>query len=304
MSEHKIQEVIYSSKNKQPTETIDDLVITLPNGYISCQKDEYMTVQIQDFFMIKTFINTASYNNHFQVLERDLTTLDVKQTYDLYIPSGSYDIRGLLNALNDLTFAYKIKWSYKQYLNAWEIQRTAQEVDVFYSILSITAQDFIGIGNGLQVDVKYQQNVTTSFLNPSGINRMYIELSGDINLIKTSVATIQQRDMKTNQVVAIIPLNDVPSMANIIYRDQNHIQIGNKTVNNIRVRLINDQGYTFERLSDYSIRLVFKKHSIIDRAEIYREMRMLESYLSRIYLLIGRVYENLMLYIKKDGESR
>lgn len=279
--------ILISSKNRDNNSSIASASYNLPAGIIQCKNDEYLTVRLKGFSMIKSFLAVMDgINNQFNIIHTDAD--GIVSTYELSIAEGYYNINNLLSHLQSLVPS-DIVFSFNQSRNSLTIKNNSTTGDL-YSFMSINCGVLLGCVDLIEYDITPSGVELPSYVNLSGFNNMFIEVTGDINLDYTSCNNVVYKDFKQSQIMGLINLTNVPYYSLIDVSNCSEFRLTNRAINNIKIRLINDNGIEFKRLSDYTIAFEFKKHQRIDKDSVVKGLSRLEAYLSRLFVIASRYY--------------
>lgn len=278
--------ILISSKNRDG-ETISNASYNLPAGMIQCRADEYLTVRLKGFSMIKSFLAVMDgINNQFNIIHTDAE--GVVSTSELTIAEGYYNINHLLSQLQSLVPS-DLTFTFNQSRNSLTIKNNSTTGDL-YSFMSINCGVLLGCVDLVEYDITPSGIELPSYVNLSGFNNMFIEVTGDINLDYTSCNNIVYKDFKQSQIMGMVNLVNIPYYSLIDVSNCSMYRIANKAINNIKIRLINDNGIEFKRLSDYTITFEFKRHQRVEKDSVVKGLSRLEAYLSRLFVIASRYY--------------
>ena len=280
--------VLISSKNRNVDEPISSATYNLPPAFIQCKNDEYLTVQLKGFSMIKSFFAVMDGINNQFIIEHssiDDELIESVVTYELRIDEGYFNINSLLNNLNSLAPS-DIRFSFNAPRNSLNIVNLHPQ-DRFY-FTSINCGVLLGCDDNFQYEITNSGIELPSYVNLSGFNNMFIEITGDVILDNSSTNNIIYKDFKQSQILGMINLVDVPYYSLIDVSNCSEFRISNRVINNIKIRLVNDNGIEFKRLSDYTLSLQFNKHENVDKYAVLKGISRLEAYISRIFVIASR----------------
>lgn len=280
--------VLISSKNRYINEPISSATYNLPAGFIQCKNDEYLTVQLKGFSMIKSFFAVMDGINNQFVIERssiDEELIENVTTYELKIDEGYFNVNSLLTNLN-LHAPQDVKFSFNAARNSLSINNLHPEDS--FKFISINCGILLGCDDNVEYEITPSGIELPSYINLSGFNNMFIEITGDVILDNSSTNNIIHKDFKQSQILGMVNLVDIPYYSLIDVSNCSEFRIANRVINNIKVRLVNDNGIEFKRLSDYTLSLEFKKHENVDKYAVLKGINRLEAYLSRIFVIASR----------------
>ena len=98
---HQSLNVLISSKHRHLNEEISNVNYALTSGLIKCRNDEYLTVSLKNFSMIKSFFAVIpNVNNAFKISFVDPD--DQITNHNFYLSEEFYSIDNLIKDLNDI----------------------------------------------------------------------------------------------------------------------------------------------------------------------------------------------------------
>lgn len=266
MDKHNI--IVCSKHQDNPSK----LTVTLDQDLI-CNENEYWTLNIASFNMIKSFYAVQNnLNNGINIWLMNKSTGMFDEPYFRSISEGNYSVRSLILELKRI-FLDLIDVSYDGRLNKFLFKRFATVVDEGYEsvddydvfIEPINSGIFLGIDNGAKFLVTSEGVHSTKFININGYTSMLLKISGGVS-IDNSIMNITNPHFEANQVLAIIDLNQVAPMDSIIFSNQNDsnnfvYKVSNKKINNFTIEIVNESNVSFPQISDYILNLCFEKKS-------------------------------------------
>lgn len=258
--------IIVSSKHYENPSKVS---ITLDNDLL-CNDNEYWTVKVCSFNMIKSFYAVQNnLNNEFNILLKNKTTGEFDEPYIRSIQQGNYTVRSLIKELKSKTFDL-LDVSYDDRLNKFLFKRLdvvsdgsidINEYDVF--IEPINSAVFLGIPNNEKLLITTEGVHSPNFINVNGYTTMMVKLGGGIS-IENSLSNVTNSHFEINKTLAIIDMQQVRPMDSIIYSHQNNddsFKIYDKKINNFTIEIVNENNQTFPQMSDYILNLCFEKRT-------------------------------------------
>lgn len=258
--------IIISSKHYENPSKVS---ITLDNDLL-CNDNEYWTVKVCSFNMIKSFYAVQNnLNNEFNILLKNKTTGEFDEPYIRSIQQGNYTVRSLIKELKSKTFDL-LDVSYDDRLNKFLFKRLdvvsdgsidINEYDVF--IEPINSAVFLGIPNNEKLLITTEGVHSPNFINVNGYTTMMVKLGGGIS-IENSLSNVTNSHFEINKTLAIIDMQQVRPMDSIIYSHQNNddsFKIYDKKINNFTIEIVNENNQTFPQMSDYILNLCFEKRT-------------------------------------------
>ena len=259
--------IIISSKNENNPSKVN---VTLDNDLL-CNNNEYWTVSVCSFNMIKSFYAVQNnLNNEFNILLKNKTTGIFDEPYFRSISQGNYTVRSLIKELKSKTFDL-LDVSYDDKLNKFLFKRLdvvfdgdidINDYDVY--IEAVNSSVFLGIPNNERLLITEEGVHSPNFINVSGYTTMMMKLSGGIS-IENSLSNITNSHFEVNKTLAIIDLQQIRPMDSIIYSHQNSenlvYKIYDKKINNFMIEIVDENNETFPQMSDYILNLCFEKRT-------------------------------------------
>jgi len=258
--------IIISSKHY---ENPSKVIVNLDNDLL-CNNNEYWTVSVSSFNMIKSFYAVQNnLNNEFNILLKNKSTEGFDDTYIRSISQGNYTVRSLIKELKSKTFDL-LDVSYDDRLNKFLFKRLdvvsdgsidINEYDVF--IEPINSAVFLGIPNNEKLLITTEGVHSPNFINVNGYTTMMVKLGGGIS-IENSLSNVTNSHFEINKTLAIIDMQQVRPMDSIIYSHQNNddsFKIYDKKINNFTIEIVNENNQTFPQMSDYILNLCFEKRT-------------------------------------------
>lgn len=266
MDKHNI--IVCSKHEKNPSK----ITLSLDQDLV-CKENEYFTVNIASFNMIKSFYAVQNYlNNGINVWLKNKETGIFDEPYYRSISEGNYTVRSLIVELQKILFNL-VDISYDGKLNKFLFKRLETFVNEGYEniddydvyIEPINSGIFLGLENGVKFLISFEGVCSTKFINVNGYNTMLLKMTGGVS-IDNSVMNITHSYYEPNQVLAIIDLQQISPMDSIVFSNQNNTnnfvyKVSNKKINNFTIEIVNEENVNFPQMSDYILNLCFQKQS-------------------------------------------
>jgi hypothetical protein len=248
MTTEKTINAFISSTNRNSSEEVYDFTVKFVDYAISCTEDQYIKINVISFDMLNTMYNVSSKNNSFY-LERP-----EKITYT--IPDGNYTVHTLKAVLNDLlsgciTVSYNVAQNTYNFKNIWNSDITLH---------GDTASSLLGITDKL---VQLSNSVNGTYVNMVNYNKVILRATN----INYDVACIENISSSTSKLTFGDILfwkskQDVEPFRNICYTNEDsgnsfNVLIHDKTISNIRLKLMNEYGQLITDAPDYLLVLQF-----------------------------------------------
>ena len=90
-----------NSKNRDNNDNINHINISLPNGLLSCNTDEYFILNVNSFYTCANWYNCTSKNNKCQLITKDHDDI-VTETINIELPIGNLNVLQIASILNNL----------------------------------------------------------------------------------------------------------------------------------------------------------------------------------------------------------
>ena len=89
-----------NSKNRDKNDNINNINISLPNGLLSCNIDEYFILNVNSFYTCANWYNCTSKNNACRFIVKDHDEIIV-ETFDIKLPIGNINVLQITSILNN-----------------------------------------------------------------------------------------------------------------------------------------------------------------------------------------------------------
>ena len=196
---HQSLNVLISSKNRHSNEEISNVNYALTSGLIKCRNDEYLTVSLKNFSMIKSFFAVIpNVNNAFKISFVDPD--DQITNHNFYLSEGFYSIDNLIKDLNDIVqnniyiAEAQITFQYNENRNSIIVKKNISDEFGKYYFTSINCGILVGCDDNINYEILEIGQELPSFVNLSGHSNLIIEISGDVNLEASSINNIIYND--------------------------------------------------------------------------------------------------------------
>lgn len=257
--------VIVCSKNrKKENETASSVDVEL-NTPLKCGDNEYFTVGIQSFNMIKSFYALQnSLNDQFYIIMKGEGGAYNEQ-FLRQIPQGNYSISSLLIELKKLCFGL-VNVDYDKTLNKFKYTRleTSTEYNIegydMY-IKCINCGSVLGFKDGVEYLIT-TNTYSETFVNVSGYTSLIIKIGG-LSMTSSYINMVSSK-YDISRMIGLIDVASVMPMDSIIYNsDSNNCKyrISDKVITRFSIDIVNENNVIFPQMSDYIMNLVFEKHS-------------------------------------------
>ena len=140
-----------NSKNRDNNDNINHINISLPNGLLSCNLDEYFILNVNSFYTCANWYNCTSKNNKCQLITKDHDDI-VIETINIEFPIGNLNVLQIASILNNYMLNHIIV-TYDSISNKFTYAKKHHpSQNNFKSILRcINCGCFIGFDNGTDI---------------------------------------------------------------------------------------------------------------------------------------------------------
>ena len=280
-----------NSKNRDKNDNINHINISLPNGLLSCNIDEYFILNVNSFYTCANWYNCTSKNNACRFIVKDHDDIIV-ETIDIKLPIGNLNVLQILSILNNILVNH-VLITYDSISNKFTFTRKHKpSPNEFIIILEcINCGNFIGFDNGTNIEITHEGVLSQNKINVITLKAINIKVQGDINMINSTIDNFSSSrfqpndiifhkviDTKSNNVLGY-KNNDASNNFNYVLSNNNSGQI------NFFSLLILDQDLVLiDDIDDYFLHLQFIKMKK-QNTEIL--LLKLVDYVKDIFLMIG-----------------
>ena len=255
--------IIISSKNREDKNNSPSFISINLDTPLKCSDNEYFTVNINSFNMVKSFYQIqTNLNSIFYIILKHQTDPDDVNEYMRSIPSGNYTVSSLLTTLKELSFEL-LNVEYNKTLNKFLFKRDISNVNTIgYDLYlkCINTGNILGFKNNEELLITEEGLLSDTFVNISGYSSLLIKIDGIS--INNSYTNLNDSKYDINKVLAIIDIASVKPMDSILYNcnNYNEFRISDKIIKQFSINIINEDGVEFPQMSDYILDIVFKKN--------------------------------------------
>jgi hypothetical protein len=270
--------IVVFSKNreifKNPTPSEVDVFLSQS---IECGRDEYFTISISQFHMIKSFYSIQNnLNNVFYIVLKNQNNPEDVNEYIRAIPSSNYNVKTLLTALKALCLDL-ISVDYNEGLNKMVFTRIENEATAGYDVYirCLNCGIVLGLENGIEKMITEEGVVSDTFCNISGYTSLLIKLQG--LSIERSFINFTSKNYDVNNIIGIANIIDIEPMDVIQINNNtdcvsNKFKINSKSVQSFTIQIVNEENKEFNQMSDYILDLLIEKHSSKDFKKDFKLM--------------------------------
>jgi hypothetical protein len=288
----KTTHIIISSKNRNESEKQSFIRVNLPTA-LNVETDEYFTIKILSFNMIKAFYAVQEdFNDEFHIIIRNPSTNDIiGEPLIKKILPGNYNALTLMDMLNALCKDY-IAVEYDKKINKYFFDGLDPDNNV--CLKPINCGLLVGFEDGIEQVFNDEIGVySDKFINVSGYTTMMLKISGNID-IQNTFSNIKNKSIVNDKILGILSLTDVQPMSIIEFNnkmsDDFTFEIKNNQIDYFNIEITNENGNHFPQLADYILTLQIKK--IKKNKDVFSDMLVLLNQIS-YYLLKMMQYLNI-----------
>jgi len=286
--------VYINSKNKKTTENINNLNISLPNGFLTVSRDEYFVLTINSFHMFATWYNCNSLNSAYKLVSRKQDTSIFNILY-FTLQQGNPNINDIVLMLNNILIGYVIT-TYDKITNKLIYKRdpiltqdTLTNYQIYLSPLNCSS--FIGIDNNSELEITFNGSYSSNSINVITVKAINIKVGGDINLFDDTIdnysSTLYQPNNIIFQKVVDTKRNNILSYNNEDGSNNfSHVLANNSSgqINNFLLSILDQDLNFISDISDYLLHLQFTRMK--KRTSDTILLNILE-YIKDLFLMIG-----------------
>ena len=280
-----------NSKNRDNNDNINHINISLPNGLLSCNIDEYFVLNVNSFYTCANWYNCTSKNNSCKFIIKNNSYIIVETIY-INLPIGNLNVLQVLSILNNMLVNH-VAVTYDSISNKFTYTRKYQpSPSAFTIVLECTnCGNFVGFDNETNTEITYAGVQSKNKINVITLKAINIKVQGDINMINSTIDNFSSNrfqpndiifhkviDTKSNNVLGY-KNNDASNNFNYVLSNNNSGQI------NFFSLLILDQDLVLiDDIDDYFLHLQFIKMKK-QNTEIL--LLKLVDYVKDIFLMMG-----------------
>lgn len=273
MNNNKIN-VFISSKNKADNELNNKLSISIPDGLLSVNNDEFFKMKIMSFYLYNTINNVTSSNYWLRV-----------NNVNYYLPLGNPNVNDIRDNLNTQFSSIKLLLTYDKVMNKYIFSNNSL---TSISIVVINCGLFLGLEDNTSYSIPSNTWITS--INPLCVisnNSINISLSGDIELRTNNIDNLRNGLIQTNNIIF---QKLIDSKSNCIIKYENNgdnlyeYNLSNTdSINYFSIHILNQDLDYIQDFPDYYMTLQFEK---IKRDEMLLVLVKIKEYLFDIINLL------------------
>lgn len=288
--------IYINSKNRNSNESSSNFHVTIPDGMLSLNKDEYFTLNVNGFYCFNSWFNVQSFNDHFQLHIYDNNN-ELISIEDYYLTPGNPSVLDLRADLNYL-LADKVTVLYDRLKNKFRYVRTLEVDNTNYKIylVLINSEDLLGFSRSDRnqlIELPFMEDVTSHyFVNVMGDECIVVSVAGDIILDYNNIDNFGSNLMKPTSIIFIKPI-DVPSNNLLVYNNEDagdsfQFKLANtESIKQFSLTILNQDLEQIKDFNEYILNLQFVKHK--KNNNIVPVLNNILDYIREIYLMISQV---------------
>ena len=255
--------VIICSKNRRKENTSTSSLDVELSTPLKCGENEFFTVNIQSFNMIKSFYAIQNgLNNKFFVVMKGEDGAYVEE-FVRYIPQGNYTVASLLIKLQELCFNL-VNVEYDRILNKFKYTKsTSPDYNIAGYDMYIRCENcglILGFDDGVEKLIN-TMTLSDNFVNVSGFTSLIIKLGG-LSMSSSYINMVSSK-YDISRMIGIVDIASIMPMDSIVYNsDVGQYKITDKIITRFSIDIVNENNVIFPQMSDYILNLVFEKHSL------------------------------------------
>ena len=277
------------SSNRATNEKPYSFSIDYPDGILTCGADEYMEINVISFDMINTMYNISSANNQF-IIRRGTTDT----TYT--IPIGNYSVKTFLVQLQTLINDPHITISYNTAQNTYTFTKKAGITQLHYIIPS----KIWGIINLLPT-IEYNipvAGLTTGYVNLVNYSKIILRTEG-VNYFYSNIENFGNPNNSTlSNIIFWKTKSDIEPFALLSYNNEDGgnsfcYKVENKEINNLTLKLMNENNELITDAPDYLVVLQFNFYKQDDNT--------IKTTIISITRILNEIYASMIYGMKRLG---
>jgi len=280
-----------NSKNRDNNDNINHINISLPNGLLSCNLDEYFILNVNSFYTCASWYNCTNKNNECKMIRKDHDGL-IKETINIELPIGNLNVLQITSILNNYMVNHVLV-TYDSISNKFTYARKHQpRTNDFTTTLSgITCGNFLGFDNGTDIEITHEGIKSTKKINVITLKAINIKVQGDINMINSTIDNFSTTKFQPNDII-FHKVIDTKSNNVLGYKNSdasnnfNYVLSNNNSgqINYFTLSILDQDLNLIDDIDDYFLHLQFIKMK--KQNTDFLLMKAVD-YLKDIFLMIG-----------------
>ena len=290
--------IYINSKNRDPSETISNFTVRIPQNLLRLQQNEYFTLNVNGFYCYNSWYNCIDgFNNEFQIIIKNSDD-EIFEIYKYNLNDGNPNVNDVKTNLNTL-LVNKINVTYDKTRNKFIFKRTLPVSTDYHTMYLkiINSEDFLGFyknDRNVEILLPYLQNLySNSVVNILGDEAVIIKINGDCILAGNTVDNFCTETYEPSNIIFMKPI-DVPSNGLLEYNNEDggdsfQYRLANvEQITWFTLTVYNQDDELIPNFSDYILLLQFIRHKT-EEGKLEIILNSLLDYVKQIYLLISHV---------------
>ena len=290
--------IYINSKNRDPSESISNFTVRIPQNLLRLQQNEYFTLNVNGFYCYNSWYNCIDgFNNEFQIIIKNSDD-EIFEIYKYNLNDGNPNVNDVKTNLNTLLIN-KINVTYDKTRNKFIFKRTLPVSTDYHTMYLkiINSEDFLGFyknDRNVEILLPYLQNLySNSVVNILGDEAVIIKINGDCILAGNTVDNFCTETYEPSNIIFMKPI-DVPSNGLLEYNNEDggdsfQYRLANvEQITWFTLTVYNQDDELIPNFSDYILLLQFIRHKT-EEGKLEIILNSLLDYVKQIYLLISHV---------------
>jgi hypothetical protein len=290
--------IYINSKNRDPSESISNFTVRIPQNLLRLQQNEYFTLNVNGFYCYNSWYNCIDgFNNEFQIIIKNSDD-EIFEIHKYNLNDGNPNVNDVKTNLNTLLIN-KINVTYDKTRNKFIFKRTLPVSTDYHRMYLkiINSEDFLGFyknDRNVEILLPYLQNLySNSVVNILGDEAVIIKINGDCILAGNTVDNFGTETYEPSNIIFMKPI-DVPSNGLLEYNNEDggdsfQYRLANvEQITWFTLTVYNQDDELIPNFSDYILLLQFIRHKT-EEGKLEIILNSLLDYVKQIYLLISHV---------------
>jgi hypothetical protein len=290
--------IYINSKNRDPSESISNFTVRIPQNLLRLQQNEYFTLNVNGFYCYNSWYNCIDgFNNEFQIIIKNSDD-EIFEIHKYNLNDGNPNVNDVKTNLNTLLIN-KINVTYDKTRNKFIFKRTLPVSTDYHRMYLkiINSEDFLGFyknDRNVEILLPYLQNLYShSVVNILGDEAVIIKINGDCILAGNTVDNFGTETYEPSNIIFMKPI-DVPSNGLLEYNNEDggdsfQYRLANvEQITWFTLTVYNQDDELIPNFSDYILLLQFIRHKT-EEGKLEIILNSLLDYVKQIYLLISHV---------------
>ena len=280
-----------NSKNRDNNDNINHINISLPNGLLSCNTDEYFILNVNSFYTCANWYNCTNKNNKCQLITKDHDDI-VTETINIELPIGNLNVLQITSILNNFMVNHVIV-IYDSISNKFTFSRKHHPSPNDYTTIlnCINCGNFLGFDNETEIEITHDGVKSTNKINVITLKAINIKVQGDINMINSTIDNFSTSKFQPNDII-FHKVIDTKSNNVLGYKNSdasnnfNYVLSNNNSgqINFFSLTILDQDLNLIDDIDDYFLHLQFIK---MKKQSMEFLLTKLVEYVKDIFLMIG-----------------